>query len=474
MDTQLSFGRLGFFIFRMKQIIKQLALKSEPEQVFAGIQGRGPCFWLDSSLLDERSGTWSYLGFEPFLKIRFRSGEFLIEGKSQERFRSLRPLSVLREYLSAFETRRDDPDFPFLGGGVGYFGYELGNYLEKIPFRRTDDLNLPELAFDLYQFVLGFHHPSGTWYLLGIEDDGLPLRNDLYLDNFSRMAGQAGENPEQGVFSERVASDFSKEQYFSALLQAKEYIRNGDIYQVNLTQRFCSEYPGGVEGLYRRLRRINPGAYAGVLRYPDFSILSSSPELYLRARGREVITRPIKGTRPRGKTREEDEQLKSGLLRSEKDLAELTMIVDLERNDLGRVCDYGSVTVSGYPELETYSRVHHLTATISGKLAQGKNIYDLIRASFPGGSITGAPKVRAMEIIDGLEPHARGPYTGSIGWIGFNGNMELNIAIRIIILKDQSAYFPAGGGIVADSDPELEYQESWIKALALWEALSGT
>ncbi len=458
----------------MKPIIRQLELKLSPEQVFAAIQRQRPCFWLDSSLEHAQYGTWSYLGFNPFLQIRFRNGWFQLAGKSRETLFTKKPLSTLREYLSAFKPLSLEPEFPFLGGAVGYLGYELGNYLEKLPFRRKDDLELPELAFDLYQFVLGFHHPSSTWYLLGAEGAGLPLKHGHFLDKFLRMLDQTARRPEEKIFSNRVSSNFRKAEYFRALRKAKRYIASGDIYQVNLTQRFCSEYEGGPEALYCRLRRTNPAAYAGALLYPEFSILSSSPELYLRARGREAITRPIKGTRPRGNTPAEDERLKAELLRSDKDRAELVMIVDLERNDLGRVCDYGTVRVAGFPELESYSRVHHLVATVCGRLNPGRDIFDLLRASFPGGSITGAPKVRAMEIIDELEPHARGPYTGAIGWIGFSGNLELNVAIRIITLKNGMAYFPAGGGIVADSEPELEYQESWNKARALWEALSGS
>jgi len=457
----------------MKPIIKPLELKLGAEQVFAKIQQHRPCFWLDSAMTHPQRGAWSYLGFNPFLKIRFRSGWFEVDGIRQESFASQSPIPVLRKYLSEFQIPAPDPQFPFSGGTVGYLGYELGNYLERIPFQRTDDLKLFELCFDFYQFALGFHHPSASWYLLGIEDDGLDLDTENYLGQLLKILERDQTDFAEEKFSDYVQSNFSRQTYFQALLKAQEYIRAGDIYQVNLTQRFNSGYQGDPYHLYQRLRRLNPASYAGALLYPQFAILSSSPELFLRVRDREVITRPIKGTRPRGNTSEEDEKLKTELLASEKDLAELAMIVDLERNDLGRVCDYGSVKVLGFPEPETYSRVHHLVATVFGKLAKGKDVFDLLRASFPGGSITGAPKVRAMEIIDELEPNARGPYTGSLGWIGFSGNLELNIAIRIILLKNGRAYFPAGGGIVYDSDPELEYQESWTKAKALWEALSG-
>jgi len=457
----------------MKSIIKTIELNHSPEQVFARIQKQKPCFWLDSAIEHPERGIWSYLGFNPFLKIRFHNSILQVSGIREEELKTRNPLKELRNYFLEWKMPQIDPRFPFLSGGVGYLGYEMGNYIERLPFTRKDDLLLPEMALNFYQFILGFHHPESRWYLLGFEDSKLGKS----AEEFEYALGEimdADEGEFAGeFFSEKLESNLSRQEYINAVLRAKEYIRSGDIYQVNFTQRFSSAYGGSAFALYQRLRRQNPGCYAGVWLEPEFSILSSSPELFLRVRGNDVLTRPIKGTRPRGKTSEDDEKQRTELLNSEKDLAELAMIVDLERNDLGRVCDYGSVKVLGYPELESYSRVHHLIATVSGKLAQGKDIFDLLRATFPGGSITGAPKIRAMEIIDELEPNTRGPYTGSLGWISFSGNMELNIAIRIIILKNRFAYFPAGGGIVYDSDPDSEYEESWTKALALWEALSG-
>ncbi len=455
----------------MKLVIQPLRMALSPEQVFEKISSFPPCFWLDSSLEHSRYGTWSYLGFLPFLSLRFRKGRFFIFGEEERVVETFKPLKLLRQYFSRYQFFDGAGEFPFFSGGVGYFSYELGNYFERIPFTREDDLGLDELRLDFYQFILGYHHPEQKWYLLGLEGEEFPEKQNDFLDKLWRALEQKREGSEE-FFSEQVQSVIDYSSYCRAVQRAREYIIKGDIYQVNFTQRFYARYLGDAFSLYSRLRRFNPGAYAGVLLYPDFGVLSSSPELFLRVRGREIITRPIKGTRARGKTQEEDEKIKKELLESEKDLAELAMIVDLERNDLGRVCDYGSVEVLGYPELESYSRVHHLVATVRGELAEGRDIFDLIRASFPGGSITGAPKIRAMEIIDELEPVVRGVYTGSIGWLGFNQNLELNIAIRVIILKDGFAYFPAGGGIVYDSDPELEYEESWVKALALWEALS--
>jgi para-aminobenzoate synthetase component 1 len=272
-----------------------------------------------------------------------------------------------------------------------------------------------------------------------------------------------------------LRSTFSRDEYEAAVRQALEYIRAGDIYQVNISQRFeaaCAEDPFDV---YLRLRALSPAPFAAFLRFPDCAVLSSSPERFLRYTpgDQRIETRPIKGTRPRGASPEEDEALRRELLASEKDRAENVMIVDLERNDLGRVAEIGSVRVTGLFEAETYATVHHLVSTVEARLAEGRDAVDLLRATFPGGSITGAPKIRSMEIIDELEPVARGVYTGSIGYIRPNGEMDLNIAIRTMVVKDGRAYFSVGGGIVADSEPAAEYQETLDKGAAMARALVG-
>jgi para-aminobenzoate synthetase component 1 len=261
-----------------------------------------------------------------------------------------------------------------------------------------------------------------------------------------------------------------------AVQRVKDYIAAGDVYQVNLSQRFLVRTQTGVPDLYLRLRRHNPAPFSAYLDVGDAQILSSSPERFLRVYGKDrtVETRPIKGTRPRGETKEEDRRLATELMQSEKDRAELVMIVDLERNDLGRVCRFGSVRVPDLAALEPYASVFHLVATVTGELAPDRNVADLLRATFPGGSITGAPKVRAMEIIDELEPVSRGPYTGSLGYFSFSGDADLNILIRTLIVQGDRVCFHAGGGIVADSDPEAEYMETLHKARGMMKALGVT
>ena len=268
-------------------------------------------------------------------------------------------------------------------------------------------------------------------------------------------------------------SNFTAASYTSAIDRIKTYIASGDVYQVNLTQRFSTPLPCAPYDLYLRLRERSPAPFAAYLSFGPVQLISSSPERFLTLRGRHVETRPIKGTRPRSADPITDAALAAELLSSEKDRAELLMIVDLERNDLGRVCDFGTVRVDNLWQLESHPTVHHLVSTVSGQLRAGLDIIDCMRASFPGGSITGAPKIRSMEIIDELEPHRRHIYTGAIGYIGFDGNADLNIAIRTITCVANHAYYHVGGGIVWDSDPAAEYQETLDKGRAMHEALTS-
>jgi len=268
-------------------------------------------------------------------------------------------------------------------------------------------------------------------------------------------------------------SGFTREAYLEGVRRVKEYILAGDIYQANLSQRFSAPLLEPAWRLYRRLRRLNAAPFSAYMNFGDFAVASSSPERFMEVSGRRVETRPIKGTRPRSDDPAEDRSQREELLSSAKDRAELSMIVDLERNDLGRVCDYGSVRVTEHAVLESYATVHHLVSTVVGELHRGRDIVDLLRATFPGGSITGAPKIRSMEIIDEIEPTARSVYTGGIGYLGFNGRHDLNVAIRTMIIGGGRVRFQVGGGIVADSDPEAEFQETLDKGKAMFEAVTG-
>ncbi len=353
---------------------------------------------------------------------------------------------------------------------MGYLAYELGRHIEKLPGTAVDDLGLPELCFAFYDRVLAHDYREERTWLAAVhpEDPGAVLRE-------ARLALEA-EPPDYpspgGAREASFVSNFTREEYLEAVRRVKEYILAGDIYQANLSQRFRAPLREHPWTLYRRLRRLNAAPFAAYFNAVEGQVLSSSPERFLKGTGRRVETRPIKGTRRRSSDPEEDRRLAEELQASAKDRAELSMIVDLERNDLGRVCEYGSVQVEEHAVIEHYATVHHLVSTVVGELHEGRDVVDLLKASFPGGSITGAPKIRSMEIIDELEPTARSVYTGSIGYLGYNGDFDLNIAIRTVIVKGDAAYFQVGGGIVADSVPDDEYQETLDKGKAIFATLS--
>ena len=361
------------------------------------------------------------------------------------------PFQFLEEWL------RDSPsiesDLPFAGGWIGYFGYELYSFLEnKVPAREPD--LLPKAVFCYYDKFHIYDHQK--------EKSPHPP--------FFK-GGTPGTSPFEKGGMRGISSNFTKPAYLAAIQKIKNYIAAGDCYQVNLSQKFTASYEGSPYDLYQSLRQVSPAPYSAYLNLGEAQILSSSPECFLEVNGKSVVTRPIKGTRPRGKTVEEDEGLRVELETSAKDHAELVMITDLERNDLGRVCREGSVTVSNLGVVESYEQVHHRVATIQGELAEGKTVIDLLRATFPGGSITGAPKIRSMQIIHELEKDPRTIYTGAIGYLSRNGRAQFNIAIRTMVVKDRQTHFWAGGGIVADSDPEAEYQETLAKAKGMMTAL---
>jgi para-aminobenzoate synthetase component 1 len=338
---------------------------------------------------------------------------------------------------------------------------------------------MPDVRFSLHDAAIVVDHAAGTaeFFAADLLDEGRSALErrwetwDHALRETPAPSGIAWLRPP------RPAS--SRDDYLAAVRKALDYIRAGDVFQVNLSQRFSSEGVAGPMGrpdpltLYLRLKSRSPAPYAAFLRWKDLAIAGASPELFYETHGRSIVTRPIKGTRPRGESAEEDERLIRELRASIKDRAELTMIVDLERNDLGRVCEYGSVKVLEPGAIETFAQVHHLVATVEGRLRDGVGPVDVVRAVFPGGSITGAPKIRAMEIIDELEPTRRGVYTGAIGYYGVGGSSAFNIAIRTMLIEDERVHYQVGGGIVADSDPEAEYEETLHKGHGLRLAIEG-
>ncbi len=460
-------------------IIEEVSTSSTAPEAFELFQDWPFSFFLDSGMDPQRLGRYSIIGSDPFLILRSRGEQVTLIYGGREQIATGNPFDVLGQMLGKYAIDSSPAPIPFVGGAVGYFSYDLCHFIERLPSTAIDDLDLPECYFAFYDVIIAFDHLENRVYIAStgfpeLEEGKRLRRAKERLDELKALMAKTSHRDTEVSLQQSgvlLHSNFTHEKYVEAVATAREYICAGDIFQVNLSQRFHADLPIAPYDLYRRLRRINPAPFAAYLNFDGVAICSASPERFLRLRGDWVETRPIKGTRPRGRTPEEDEALARELVQSVKDRAENVMIVDLERNDLGRVCRYGTVRVTELCALERYATVFHLTSTVEGKLRPDKDRIDLLKASFPGGSITGAPKVRAMEIIDELEPTKRSVYTGSIGYLSFNGEMDLNIVIRTFIIKDGRAYFQVGGGIVYDSEPEAEYVETLDKARALIAAL---
>jgi len=449
-------------------ILNSYKLKIDPAVIFEVLKEEKNCFFLDSSLkMQAGLGRYSFLGIDPF---------YLFSTKNKD------PFGVLKTLLGKYRISAPKESIPFLGGAIGYFSYDLGFILEeKLKIKREEDLDIPECFIGFYNTAIIIDNLKDKLHLCAV---GFPERNYFSAralcrkntEKIRRLLYLAGNKRRLNYKDNRarkpeLKSNFTKAGYLSAIKKAKDYIRAGDIYQVNLSQRFQAETSLSAPDIYRKLRRASPSCFSAYFDCRDFQILSSSPERFLSVDKDKVFTRPMKGTRPRGATRIEDAFLKKDLLKSSKDKAELTMIVDLERNDLGKACAYNSIGVDKLRAIERYRTVWQTTAQISGRLKEGKDRVDLLRACFPGGSVTGCPKIRAMELIEELEPTRRGLYTGSFGYLSFSGSMDLNILIRTILKKENKVYFGVGGGIVSDSCPEDEYRETLVKAKAMVEAL---
>jgi para-aminobenzoate synthetase component 1 len=464
-------------------LVEEIHSPLSATEAFELFQGQPHSFLLDSGMDPQRLGRYSFIGIEPFLVMTSRDNQVTIEQQGSQKNEPGNPFDVLGRLLETYRLDSCPSWLPFCGGAVGYLSYDLCHFLERLPATAVDDLMLPESYFCFYDTILGFDNLEGKAYIVST---GFPERDDnrrlvrakLRLEEMkSRLTLPRFNSPEANsagvskITEAVLKSNFTPESYMKAINRVREYIATGDVFQVNLSQRFETELTVTPYELYRRLRQINPAPFASYLNFNGVTVISASPERFLRVDGDWVETRPIKGTRPRGNTLTEDARLTQELLNSAKDRAENVMIVDLERNDLGRVCEYGSVKVTELAILETFPTVFHLTSTVIGKLRPDKSRIDLLKAAFPGGSVTGAPKVRAMEIIDELEPTRRSVYTGAIGYLSFGGNLDLNIVIRTFIIKDNKAYFQVGGGIIYDSDAKAEYHETLDKAKALIQAL---
>lgn len=435
-------------------------------------------FLLESIEGEEKVARYSFLGWDPFLIFRSKGNAIEISRGSERETREGNPLKVLKNLMRKFSYPPGETLPRFSGGAAGYLGYDMVRFFEDLPDENPDELGLPDSCFIFPRIVIAFDHIKGLITIVIKSPDGDQKENERtaqeienLISEFAKPGIEKIETAINPFDDQKIESNFTQGEFEKIVRQAKDYIRAGDILQVVMSQRLSiGPVPDPFE-IYRALRITNPSPYMYYLNFDDLKVVGSSPETVVRVTDGMVETRPLAGTRPRGNSATEDDSLVKDLLGDEKERAEHIMLVDLGRNDIGRVCQYGSVKVTELLGVEKYSHVMHLVSNVVGKLREDKDEFDVLEATFPAGTVSGAPKIRAMEIIDELEPTRRGIYAGAIGYVSFIGNLDLCIAIRTIVIKDGKAYIQAGAGIVADSDPEREYRETLDKARALLKAV---
>lgn len=408
------------------------------------------------------SGTrarYSYVSADPFIIVKTEGGATFIEGKEEGRKQFSDPFAALSYLLKTNSNSAPSP-FPFSSGAAGYFSYDLKNLIEPRLAKKTagQGLGLPDCILGLYDPIFVYDNAEGRGHLVSMRPE------KARIEVFKEALTSRKQRPSELSPACAMASNFTREGYIAAIAQAKEYISSGDIYQINLSQRLEIGWEGDPFSIFLKMQEARPAPFSSYFDFGKFQIISNSPERLAKVEDKHIETEPIKGTRPRGVTPQEDDALREGLKMSAKERAEHVMIVDLERNDLGRISVPGTVNVNGFGEVTTYTTLHHMASIVRGQLRPEIDTPQALKAIFPGGSVTGAPKIRAMEIIDELEPDRRGVYTGGIGWIDLNGNIDMAMAIRTAVYKDNTIYLHVGGGIVADSVPADEYDETLLKA----------
>jgi len=485
----------------MRPLIEEIVSLHSPETLVEQLNGEPGVVLLRSALFDSPQARYSFVAARPFLTFRSVGSRCELWSEPEQAGSHIQfgnPWQLLDGLMSRYELL-DEIDLPFpLGGCFGYWGYDLKNFVEpKLSRRAVNDLELPDCSVGFYDSLVVFDHRlAKTWIVsTGLDVEGsrseekarrqlgywiTKLRRALQVPNarestapVERFGTADPFIPARGRYDTlQVVSNFSRSGFIAAVECARRYIRAGDIYQVNLSQRLAAPCSMAGWDFYQRLTAVSPAPFAAFLDCGEFQIVSSSPELFLHLSGPHIQTRPIKGTRPRSTDPTRDAQLSYELQTSAKELAELVMITDLLRNDLGKVCEYGSVQVPELVRLERYPLVQHLVSTVEGRLRSGVTHFGALASCFPGGSITGAPKIRAMEIIDELEPVTRGSYTGALGYLGFNHESQLSILIRAAVCHQGMAYFHVGAGIVADSVPSAEYEETLAKAGGFFATLN--
>ena len=477
---------------------------SAPYEVYGALYSENS-FLLESVKGPAKIARYSFIGLDPCMVFRAKNGVSELSSFIKKKEYRGDPLSILKMLVASYSQKMWEHLPPFQGGIAGLLSYDFVQYLEQLPANAVDDTHLPDAHFFVCNKLIAFDHEEKKCWIIvcpGVHEmffhtpsvdwnEQYEKTEDEVEDIYNKLSCftvfPAGEKYSediircdpwelQGKMHRRkgieIIYEMKKREYMDMVRRAKEYIAAGDIFQANLSQRVSAQVRGmNPWELYKTLRTVNPSPFAAFMHFGDYQIVSSSPERLVRTKNGMIETRPIAGTRPRGRDKKEDENLRRELLLNEKERAEHIMLIDLERNDIGRVSEYGSVRVDELMITEDYSHVIHIVSNITGNFVAKKDCFDVIQATFPGGTITGVPKVRCMEIIDELEPVRRGPYTGSIGYIGFSGNMDLNIVIRSFVIQKGKAFVQAGAGIVADSDPAREYRETLKKGEALIKAL---
>lgn len=476
-----------------------------PVTAFERLDNSTAACLFESVIGGEKVGRYSFLASDPFLWIKTYGNQVTIaEKKGQGKTPSsasdvdwatssskvANPFEILRQHIKAMKVAHLAELPPFIGGAVGYAGYDTVRYVENLPNAPTDDRQLPDMWFGLYDHMVVFDHVKKTVIVLVLanvrkKDDSANLRKaydtacqrvDSLVADLSTPGGSLGlaDISTEGDVNLAVESNLTQAKFEDSVRRCVEYIRAGDIFQVVISQRLKTRFSAPPFELYRTLRVVNPSPFMFYLRTPEVTLVGSSPEILVRVVDGRVTVRPLAGTRKRGRDEAEDKRLAEELLADPKECAEHVMLVDLGRNDVGRVSKYGSVEISDVMVIERYSHVMHITSNVTGQLREDCDTFDALAACLPAGTVSGAPKVRAMEIIDEIEPTRRGPYAGAVGYIDFAGNMDTCIALRTVALVGETAYLQVGAGIVADSVPEMEYQETLNKARGLLKAIEVT
>jgi anthranilate synthase component I len=465
-----------------------------PVSAFHKVDDGGAACLFESVIGGEKVGRYSFLAAEPFMVLSAHDREVNVTDRPGAKTRTVdNPLQVLRERVKSLRVAKLPELPPFVGGAVGYAGYDTVRYVEKLPNAPTNDRELPDLFFAFFDHMLVFDNVQKTAIVVVLarvvegrearSEEQLREAYDVACRRIDRLVEKLGSPTDtlaptdieiKGDVRLPYTSNFSQPEFEDAVRKCVEYIRAGDIFQVVISQRLAVPLAVDPFEVYRTLRVVNPSPFMFFLRTPHCTLVGSSPEIMVRVVDGKVTVRPLAGTRRRGKTEEEDQRLAEELLADPKERAEHVMLVDLGRNDVGRVAQYGTVEVSDVMVIERYSHVMHITSNVTGQLTDGRDAFDALAACLPAGTVSGAPKVRAMQIIDEIEPHRRGPYAGAVGYIDFAGNMDTCIALRTIVIQDGTAYVQVGAGIVADSVPENEYEETLNKARGLLKAIEIT